>query len=115
MKRWKLRKPFVIISDFSIITRTGKCKFSIPVLFQHYSRREGSQLMLFDIESDPREEHNIAGDHPDIVADLLGDVEELKKGRPRHPRYWMMSPNWTQGFVAGKFTGRPICFGKDIC
>ena len=60
--------------------------------------------MLFDIESDPREEHNIAGDHPDIVADLLGDVEELKKGRPRHPRYWMMSPNWTQGFVAGKFT-----------
>ena len=60
--------------------------------------------MLFDIESDPREEHNIAGDHPDIVADLLGDVEELKKGRPRHPRYWMMSPNWTHGFVAGKFT-----------
>ena len=60
--------------------------------------------MLFDIESDPREEHNIAGDHPDIVADLLGDVEELEKGRPRHPRYWMMSPNWTQGFVAGKFT-----------
>ena len=38
------------------------------------------------------------------MADLLGDVEELKKGRPRHPRYWMMSPNWTQGFVAGKFT-----------
>ena len=60
--------------------------------------------MLFDIESDPREEHNIAGDNPDIVADLLGDVEELKKGRPRHPRYWMMSPNWTQGFVEGKFT-----------
>ena len=60
--------------------------------------------MLFDIESDPREEHNIAGDHPDIVADLLGDVEKLKKGRPRHPRYWMMSPNWTHGFVPGKFT-----------
>ena len=59
-------------------------------------------MMLFDVESDPREERNIAGDHPEIVADLLREVEELKKGRPRHPRYWMMSPNWTQGFVAGK-------------
>ena len=59
-------------------------------------------MMLFDVESDPREERNIAGDHPEIVADLLREVEELKKGRPRHPRYWMMSPNWTQGFVAGE-------------
>ena len=62
----------------------------------------GSQLMLFDLESDPREERNIAADHPEIVEDLLRDVEGLKKGRPHHPRYWMMSPNWTQGFVAGK-------------
>ena len=67
--------------------------------------------MLFDLESDPRETSNIAGRHPEIVADLLQDVEELKGRRPPHPRYWMMSPNWTQGFVPGR---RTLCESGEM-
>ena len=71
------------------------------ILFQHYAKQEGSKLMLFDLESDPIEQNDIASEFPDIVDDLLKDVEELKKKRPKHPRYWMMSPNWTEGFIPG--------------
>ena len=72
------------------------------LLFQHYAKSEGSKLLLFDLESDPSEEKNIADNFPDIVNDILKDVEELKKKRPKHPKYWMMSTNWTEGFVPGK-------------
>ena len=57
--------------------------------------------MLFDLESDPIEKNDIASEFPDIVVDLLKDVEEEKKKRPKHPRYWMRSPNWTEGFLPG--------------
>ena len=72
------------------------------LLFQHYAKTEGSKLLLFDLESDPSEEKNIADNFPDIVNDILKDVEELKQKRPKHPKYWMMSTNWTEGFVPGK-------------
>ena len=57
--------------------------------------------MLFDLETDPIEKSDIASEFPDIVVDLLKDVEEEKKKRPKHPRYWMRSPNWTEGFLPG--------------
>ena len=72
------------------------------LLYQHYAKKEGYNLLLFDLESDPFEKNDIAKDNHDIVQDLLNDVEELKKKRPVHPKYWMMSPNWTtEGFVPG--------------
>ena len=61
-------------------------------------------MLLFDLESDPHEKNDISNDFPEIVNNLLKDVEELKKRRPVHPRYWMMSPNWTkEGFVPGLY------------
>ena len=41
------------------------------LLFQHYAKTEGSKLLLFDLESDPNEEKNIADNFPDIVNDIL--------------------------------------------
>ena len=71
------------------------------LLFQHYAKKEGSKLMLFDLDKDPWEENNIAQNYPEIVHDILEDIEELKKKRPKHPKYWMMSSNWTEGFIPG--------------
>merc|ERR1712192_207017 len=43
-----------------------------------------------------------------IVAELLAEVEVIKAGRPYTPRYWMVSNNWTEGFVEGD------CSGQDV-
>ena len=74
------------------------------LLYQHYAKKEGYKMLLFDLESDPHEKNDISNDFPEIVNNLLKDVEELKERRPVHPRYWMMSPNWTkEGFVPGLY------------
>ena len=40
---------------------------------------EGFQTLLFDIEKDPQEKNNVADEHPDIVKDLLYDVDLYEK------------------------------------
>ena len=74
--------------------------------------------MLFDLEDDPEESKDIAAQHPDIVQvpllrmkmstwrvssppttcfqDLLGEIEKIRSKMPASPRYWMVSPNWTE-------------------
>lgn len=34
-------------------------------------------MMLFDLEADPGEQQNIAGQHPDIVADLKAEYDAM--------------------------------------
>merc|ERR1711936_1434081 len=48
------------------------------------------------------------GKHPDIVNELLEKIEEIKAKRPPHPRYWMMSTNWTEGFISGDCSGQSL-------
>ena len=49
------------------------------MLFNNYAKQEGFQTMLFDIENDPRETVDIAERHPDIVKDILKDIDGYKK------------------------------------
>jgi hypothetical protein len=76
------------------------------VLFTKYASLAGHQMLLFDIEQDPEERQDISTDHPDIVKELLEKIEKIKVKRPHHPHYWMMSPNWTEGFIQGDCSGQ---------
>lgn len=42
-------------------------------------------MMLFDLLSDPGEQHNVAADHPDIVARLKAAYDEMNKDVPKPP------------------------------
>jgi len=39
-----------------------------------------SSVELYDLAKDPSEEHDLAAEHPDVVAALQGRIEELAKG-----------------------------------
>ena len=71
------------------------------VLFQTYSKNDGFQTLLFDIEKDPRETVNIAEKHPDIVKDNLRDIDHYKKEIHANSPYWMITKNWGNTFVTG--------------
>ena len=71
------------------------------VLFQTYSKNDGFQTLLFDIEKDPRETVNIAEKHPDIVKDILRDIDSYKKEMPASSPYWMITKDWWNTFVTG--------------
>ena len=40
------------------------------------------QVLLYDLEADPNEEHNRAEDHPQVVAQLQQDIQEAVLRRP---------------------------------
>ena len=71
------------------------------VLFQTYAKNDGFQTLLFDIEKDPRETVNVAEEHPDIVKDILSDIDRYKKEIPANAPYWMITKNWGNTFVTG--------------
>ena len=73
------------------------------MLFQTYSKKGGLQTLLFDIENDVRETKNIADKHPDIVHELLLEVEEYKKHKPKSSPYWMVTKDWEETFVPGMY------------
>jgi len=79
-------------------------------LFNYYASERGSRenTLLFNIAKDPEEKRNIAPEFGDIVSELLKEAEIIKAGRPYTPRYWMVSSNWTEGFVEGD------CSGQDV-
>jgi hypothetical protein len=71
------------------------------VLFQTYWKNDGFQTLLFDIEKDPQETVNIAEDHPDIVKDILRDIDSYTKEIPANAPYWMITKDWGNTFVPG--------------
>ncbi len=63
-----------------------------------YRKHDKDQWQLFDLKSDPREEHDLAAKHPDIVKRMaarhaawsktlapLGKIPEIKRGEPVIP------------------------------
>ena len=81
--------------------------------FKHYTRQEGFKTMLFDIESDPEERNDISSENPEVVADLLKDVERIKAEQPPSTKYWMVSPNWTT--AAGDCPDLELIQGEKHC
>jgi len=43
-------------------------------------RTEHNPPLLFNLAEDPGEHHNIAGTHPDVVADLVREAEAHRRG-----------------------------------
>lgn len=70
--------------------RSGKWKLILPHSYRTLNGPAGSggtpgnytmvstNLQLFDLEADPNETTNIAGDYPDILASLLQDAERFR-------------------------------------
>merc|ERR1719203_423902 len=54
----------------------------VQASFRSASLAEGDSVMLFDIEADPLEMHNLAREHPDVVARLQARAKELADARP---------------------------------
>ena len=79
-------------------------------LFNHYARRiDPSKPLLFNVDEDPEERNNLADKMPSVVEDLLKDVEQIKAKRPRQPKYWLISRNWTDGFKKGDCSNQSNC------
>ena len=80
-------------------------------LFNHYAKySDFSKPLLFNIEEDPEERNNLADKMPTVVEDLLKDVKAILEKRPHHPRYWLISHNWTDGFRKGDCSGQSMYF-----
>jgi arylsulfatase A-like enzyme len=47
-----------------------------------FSRNDGSSAKLFDLQDDPQQDRNIAGDHPDIVQRMFNDYILKDAGGP---------------------------------
>jgi arylsulfatase A-like enzyme len=63
---------------FSQAVRMGKWK-AVRYL------RDNAQLELYDLEQDVREEHNVAAEHPDLVATLAAVMEQAHVDHPEWP------------------------------
>ena len=85
---------------------------SAHFLLKTYAERDGFQTLLFDIENDPQETNNIADEHPEIVKDMLKDIEHYKKEIPNSAPYWMVTDNWHDTFITGIFTTFGNFFSK---
>ena len=73
------------------------------LLFQTYSKKGGLQTLLFDIDNDPRETNNIADKNPEIVRELLSDVKEYTRNKPKASPYWMVTKDWSTTFIPGRY------------
>ena len=82
--------------------------FSNFVLFQVYQRRIGPQVMLFDLDTDVREQYNIAESHPDVVSDILATMNKIKAQSPQQADYsYVVADSSKKGFPGD-------CSGTEI-
>jgi len=108
----------LIVRGFEWVFDNGPCDpvhiiLMNSVLFNQYkSKRTQSRVMLFDIENDPEEREDISNQHPHIVKDLKARIEKIRAKMPASPRYWMVSPNWTQAFLPGDCHGQYVLAKK---
>lgn len=84
------------------------------VLFRLYQGRQQDKVLLFDIEADPTERNNLAAEKPEIVKELLDEIEKYKAAMPPQARYWMVNQNWTEAFVPGDCDGQTV-LSQDLC
>jgi uncharacterized sulfatase len=47
---------------------------------------EPTEMMLFDMENDPQEQHNVAGQHPEVVAPLRAEFDKVQADLPAELR-----------------------------
>ena len=67
-------------------------------LFNKYCSTLGDQYLLFDIENDPEEKHNIFEQLPNVVKDIRQEVQQIIDNRPPQAKYWLISSNFSSGF-----------------
>ncbi len=65
------RRPISGVEGKSVALRDGAWKLIVTPM-----PGEGRRTELFDLEADPGERENVAGDHPDIVASMRREIEE---------------------------------------
>ena len=76
-------------------------------LFNHYAKTvDPSKPLLFNVEEDPEEKYDLADKMPGLVEELLKEVKDIEERRPRQPKYWLISRNWTDGFRRGNCSGQ---------
>ncbi len=52
----------------------------------------GGSAELYDVARDPRERVDRAAEHPEIVAELLAELERIERSAPRYPRTTRIPP-----------------------
>ncbi len=53
--------------------------------------------LLYNLDQDPSEQHDIAADHPDVVKDLIQEAKgHLEAVTPGEPQYYELSPSWQE-------------------
>lgn len=68
--------------------------------WKYVHERSWSNPKLYDLATDPGERHNVAKDHPEVVADLAARFDNWNKGLPKarwgHPLIpWRTCGRWT--------------------
>ena len=83
-------------------------------LFNHYAgSTDATKPLLFNIQDDPEEKFDLADKLPGVVEDLMKDVDTILKKRPKPPKYWLISRNWTDGFVPGNCDGQGTAITRN--
>jgi len=107
----------LIVRGFEWVFGNGPCDpvhiiLMNSVLFNQYKSKTEPRVMLFNIETDPEERDDISDQNPHIVKDLTARIEKVRAKMPASPRYWMVSPNWTQAFLPGDCNGQDVLAEK---
>lgn len=78
-----ISRPYVVVSQNAwSCQRSVRFENFICIRTYHDGLKEFDPVMLFDLDFDPHEEHNIAEDHPELVAramSMLAEWEEENK------------------------------------